>query len=173
MAGSDWNLNSQTTVSSQTDLEETIKYSAHKNFSISIAYVTGVTDTYLTQEKYDYYCQLINNVTDVRVFKFKDEGFGKSAIYGGQEKEFLPNGNEISTTRLTYEPILSKNSYGYYEKRIDMDLLELKGSAEAVDPVETIFSGIIQHLNLTYSVNKEIMRLCYENETCLDNLASD
>ena len=88
MAGSDWNLNSQTTVSSQTDLEETIKYSAHKNFSISIAYVTGVTDTYLTQEKYDYYCQLINNVTDVRVFKFKDEGFGKSAIWRTRKRIF-------------------------------------------------------------------------------------
>jgi len=50
---------------------------------MSIAYVPGITDLYITQEKYDYYCELINNITEVRIFKFHDEGFGKSGISGG------------------------------------------------------------------------------------------
>ena len=99
MAGSDWNLNSQKTLSSQDDLKEIIKFSDHQNFSLSIAYVPGVTDVFLTQEKYDYYCGLINNITDVRIFKFQDDGFGKVKLLEGKENVTSANGNIYSSTK--------------------------------------------------------------------------
>ena len=42
-----------------------------------------------------------------------------------------------------YSSEMSKNSFGYYEKKIDMNALQLKGSAESLNPAETEYSMVM------------------------------
>ena len=73
--------------------------------------------------------------------------FGKINSFGGENNLETPNGNVYSSTLLDRDAfssnIMSKNSFGYYEKKIDMNILQLKGSAESLNPAETEYSMII------------------------------
>ena len=110
------------------DLSKEIRLNSYKNFSIGLQYDKNIFDPLLNQSSYDFYVNLLHNCTEIVVYNYETNGFGKERMFGGKTLEYFSDEIELRYSLLDKKkPKL--NSYNYYETKVDLSVLKIRGSS--------------------------------------------
>ena len=120
---------------------------------------------------YEYYVNLLHNCSEVIVYNFETNGFGKQRMFGGKTLEFFDDNHELRYSLMDKQkPKI--NDYGYYETKIDLDILKIRGSSQSYKLIPTTFSAI-NVMEQPHAIFQQQMLYCQQDKVCSKTLESD